>query len=206
MKSFSGFKSEASSTKPKMLPAGPYVAKVLAVKIDGKAPDQKLVIRMDVAEGEFKNYFRDRFDRESKKFDAKYKGDYILRIPNDENENAMYPETDKRNFNDMAYRFAQSNPGYHVEFDNNGNWDEQSLVGLVVGINMQEREFNGNTYTSIGRLETADDVRKGIVKPMAPRKPKDNPVPSVDQKSGMAKVEEELPWDDKPKAANNPWF
>ena len=201
MKAFTGFKTEAISSKPKQLPAGPYVAKVLAVKIEGDEPDQKLVIRMDVIEGEYKNYFRERYERESKKFDAKYKGDYTIRIPNDNNKKALYPETDVRNFNDMAYRFAQSNPGYRVEFDENGKWDEQSLVGLIVGINMQDREWNGAAYTAIGRLETADDVRKGIVKPMPPRKPKD----SVDAHSGMTVVQqEELPWNDKPSV--NPYF
>ena len=30
--------------------------------------------------------------------------------------------------------------------------------------------FNGNPYTQIGRLEVADDVRNGVVKPMKPKK------------------------------------
>ena len=40
MKAFNGFESKAQSNKPKQLPAGPYVAKIKAVKIDGLEPDQ----------------------------------------------------------------------------------------------------------------------------------------------------------------------
>ena len=39
------------------LPAGPYVAKVINVKIDGNAPDQSLVLALDVCEGEHKDFF-----------------------------------------------------------------------------------------------------------------------------------------------------
>ena len=196
MKAFNGFKSEAMANKPRQLPAGPYVAKIKAVKIDGDEPDQQLVLRVDVIEGDFANYFSERYKRESEKFDnVRYKGDYKIRIPNENNKRALYPESDIRNFNDAMYRIEQSNPGYHWD------WNEQGLAGLVVGINMQESEYNGSTFTRIGRLEIADDVRKAIVKPMAPKKPKEAP---VDQQTGMAQVQEELPCDDKP--AKNPYF
>ena len=40
MKPFAGFKSEANAGGSKyMLPAGPYVAKIINVKIDGDEPD-----------------------------------------------------------------------------------------------------------------------------------------------------------------------
>lgn len=194
MKAFTGFKSEASGRKSKHLPAGPYVAKIKGVKIDGQEPDQTLVIRLDVEEGEYKNHFLNRFmqEKENSKFEPKYKGDFRLRIPNDDNTKALYPESDLKRFNDAIYRIEQSNPGYHW------NWDEKSLVGLLVGINMQQAECNGFPFTKIGRLEIAEDVRKGIVKPMEPQKPKGDADDSqfVDQQSGMTKVDfgEELPF------------
>ena len=194
MKPFAGFKSEAISNRPKMLPAGPYVAVIKAVKIDGQEPDQQLVLRVDVSEGEYKDYFMNRYKRENEsgKYEVKYKGDFKLRIPNPENTKALYPESDLRNFNDAMYRIESSNPGYKWD------WEERGLIGKTVGINMQEREYNGNLFTRIGRLENADDVRKGIVKPMPSKV-------STDAASGMTVVQqEELPWNDKP--SGNPYF
>ena len=195
MKPYKGYKSEPSGIKKiDPLPAGAYVAKVKAVKIDGQEPDQALIIRLDVCEGEYTGYFMQRYMQESKrangKYEPRYRGDYRIRIPNDENTKAMYPESDERNFNNMTYRFESSNPGYHWD------WNEQSLVGLVVGINMQQDEFNDVPFTRIGRLETADDVRKGLVKAMPPRKRKgdayDGP---IDQQSGYVQVNtEEIPF------------
>ena len=202
MKPFEGFKSEASKAT-RQLPAGPYVAVIRNVKIDGEEPDQRLILRLDVAEGPYANYFIDRYNREAEKgtFEPKYKGDFRLRIPNENNPRAMYPDSDKRNFNDAIYRIEKSNPGYTWD------WNERGLIGKIVGINMQEAEFNGNAYTRIGRLETADDVRQGIVQPMRPKEPRSGANNAVDAASGMTKVDEELPWDDgKKKSAANPYF
>lgn len=195
MKAFNGFKSEASNKKMGSLPAGPYVAKIKAVKIDGLEPDQTLVLRLDVCEGEFTDYFLRRYmnEKENSRYEPRYKGDFRLRIPNDANTKAMYPESDLKRFNDAIYRIENSNPGYHWD------WNEQGLVGLLVGINMQESEYNGSPFTRIGRLEIADDVRKGIVQTMKPKVPKgdayDTPPLPVDQQSGFTAVEtDELPF------------
>ena len=169
MKQFEGFKSEASSAAYPMLPEGPYVAVIKAVKIDGQEPDQTLVIRVDVSEGEHAKYFTNRYEHDKAaggQYEVKYKGDYRLRIPNPRNTKALYPETDRRRFNDAIFRVEQSNPGYTWD------WDENKLVGKTVGINMQAGEYNGAPYTTIGRFETANDVRNGIVKAMKPRKPR----------------------------------
>lgn len=187
MKAFQGFKSEAAGRKADPLPAGPYVAMIKAVKIDGKEPDQQLIIRVDVCEGEFTDYFMNRYKREkeSGRFEPRYKGDFKLRIPNDNNPKAQYPESDLRRFNDAIYRIEKSNPGYQWD------WNEQGLVGKTVGINMQAGEYNGNPYTRIGRLEIADDVRKGIVERMKPREARGDAYepPVTDQQTGFTAVE-----------------
>ena len=189
MKAYNGFKAEASN-KIEALPAGPYVAVIKAVKIDGQEPDQALILRMDVAEGPYAGYFLDRYQKETRKaagkYEPRYKGDFRLRIPNDANTKALYPESDKKRFGDAVYRIEKSNPDYHWD------WNEQ---GLVVGINMQQDEFNGVPFTKIGRLEIADDVRAGTVTAMPPRERRDAPAPQVDRQSGMVKAEDaELPW------------
>ena len=191
MKPFDGFRSEAATTKTEQLPAGVYVAQVKAVKIDGEEPDQSLIIRVDISEGPYAGYYTKRFKRESEndssRFPARYKGDYRLRIPNDDNKRAMYPESDKRRFNDAMFKFAKSNPGY--EWD----WNERGLVGKTIGINVRQGTYNGAEFTRIGRLEVADDVRRGIVQVMAPMAPKSDASydPPIDAQTGFVQVNTE---------------
>ena len=170
MKQFNGFKAEAKAKGYPQLPAGPYVAKIMAVKIDGYEPDQSLILRLDVAEGEYTGYYAKRFQHDSEnknaRYPAKYKGDFRLRIPNVNSKKSMYPEADLANFNDAMFKIEESNPGYHW------NWDENSLKGLMVGISVQQGSYNGNQFTRISRLEIVDEVRTGKVSTMAPMEPR----------------------------------
>ena len=204
MKAFNGFESKAQSNKPEQLPVGAYVARIKAVKIDGDEPDQRLVLRVDVCEGPYTDYFFNRYKREQKryedrqsKYEAKYKGDYRIRIPNDDNKKAQYPESDRKRFGDTIYRIEESNPGYHWD------WNENGLKGLLVGINIREAEFNGRTFTEIGGLEIVSDVREGKARPMPPRGQRGDaddsqfvaPQQIIDPQSGFTAVEtDELPF------------
>ena len=193
MKPFAGFKSEAKSKSYEQLPEGPYVATIKATRIDGREPDQSLIIRVDVSEGQYAGYFTKRWkhDKDSNtRYEPKYKGDFRLRIPN---EGSAYYENNLAKFNDAIYRIEQSNPGYHWD------WNENGLVGLTVGINMQKNFYNDNPYTKIGRLEIADDVRKGIVNVMKAGEPRSDayepPVQQVDSQSGFMVVNtDEVPF------------
>ena len=138
-------------------------------------------------------YYTRRYEHDSNSggtYAVKYKGDFRIQIPNEKNKRREHPEWDERSFNHMAWCFEQSNPGYKWD------WDEKSLKGLVVGINVREGTYNGNLYTQIGRLEVADDVRNGLVKPMKPKAPSGSaPEPAIDEPSGFVQVNtEELPF------------
>jgi hypothetical protein len=193
MKAFDGFKSEKSSQGSfGQLPAGAYVGKITSVKIEGAEPDQTLAIAVDVTEGEHQGYFTQRLKHDQSlggKFEVKYKGVYRLRIPNPANTRAMYPDSDKKRFNDAIWRIEASNPGYHWD------WNEKGLVGRLVGFSMQEDEYNGNAFTRIGRFEVVDDVRAGIIPKMKPRKPRQDASASAPaEPSGFTQVETELPF------------
>ena len=196
MKAFEGFRSEKSESGVNFgqLPAGAYVGKITSVKIEGAEPDQTLAIALDVTEGEHAGYFSRRLkhDQENStgKYEVKYKGVYRLRIPNPENTKAMYPDSDRKRFNDAIWRIESSNPGYHWD------WNEKGLIGRVVGFSMQDDEYNGNAFTRIARFEVADDVRAGSVKKMTPRKPRTSTTASAPAEipGGFTQVEEELPF------------
>lgn len=195
MKQYEGFKSEASGKKYPMLPAGTYVAGIKNVKIDGQEPDQQLVLRLDIIEGEYAGYYTKRYENDSQgagydqQYQAKYKGDLRIQVPNPDNTKRSHPEWDVRTFNNAIYCIEQSNPGYKWD------WDEKKLKGKTVGINVREGTYNGNVYTQIGRLEVAEDVRQGIVETMKPKKPSGQTVTGVDAQTGFTGVEtDELPF------------
>ena len=170
MKAFEGFKSEATSGgKYPMLPPGPYVARIINTKVEGDEPDQSLILRLDIAEGPHAGYYTNRYNAEDAKqgkYPTRYKGDLRIRIPNPNNTKAMYPDSDIRRFNDAIYRIEKSNPGYSWD------WNERGLIGKIVGVNVREGSYNDSPYTKPYRLEIADDVRRGIVKPMDPMQPR----------------------------------
>lgn len=195
---YDGMKAEESNGGTmKNLPAGPYVAKVLKTEIIGNEPDQQLAVVIDIWEGQMAGWYMTKFKADQERgsnFAVKYKGVLRIRIPNPNNPNARYPESDLRRFNDMIWRFEKSNEGFHWD------GDETKLKGLLIGISVQEDNYNGSFFTRPSRFEIVDDVRQGKVNVMPPRQRKDGNstdptmAPMMDQRSNMQIVTEELPW------------
>ena len=197
MKAFEGFKSERSGNSFPMLPVGAYVCKIMNVKIDGTEPDQQLVLRLDIVEGEFTSYYTNRYNHDAgqgaqrRQYGvAKYKGDFRLNIPNPANTKREHPEWDVAAFNNMVFCVESSNAGYKWD------WNEAGLKGKLVGINVRAGTYNGNAYTTIGKLEPVDDVRKGLCKPMKPKADSHPPLAeTTGDPSGFTMVEtDELPF------------
>ena len=200
MKAYEGFKSEKSGNSYPMLPVGAYVCEIKNVKLDGAEPDQQLILRLDIVEGEFTNYYTDRYTHDAgaaalrKDYGhTKYKGDFRLNVPNSANTKREHPEWDVAAFNNMVYCVESSNEGYKW------NWDEKTLKGKKVGINVRAGTYNGNPYTTIGKLEPVDDVRKGLCKPMRPKADSNPPAaasaPATGDPSGFTPIEtDELPF------------
>jgi hypothetical protein len=179
MKAFDGYRAEPKKKGYPMLPAGAYVAVIKNVKVDRNA----LVLRLDISEGEYTQYYAKRYkhDSESSKYEPKYKGDFWLRIPG---EQSMYPESDLKNFNDAMFCIQESNPGYVWD------WNESGLIGKTVGVQVQAGNYNGSAFTKIKAFAVADDVRAGKVATLPPAEARgDAYEPPVDQQSGFQKVE-----------------
>ena len=129
----------------------------------------------------------------AQQYEAKYKGDYKIQIPDANNERRQHPEWDLKKLNESFWCIEKSNPGYKFDGDTDHIGE---LKGKVVGINVREAVYNGNTFTQIGQLEVADDVRKGIVKTMKPRSDGSGlPATTPEDPSGFTPVEtDELPF------------
>ena len=169
MKPISGFKTEAPRAAYPMLPKGLYTAGIKAVKVEGAEPDQRLVIRLEIINGDWAGYYTKRYQNDAAsggRFEAKYKGDYSLQIPDQANPKRQHYDWDYRSFNNAIWAIEDSNPGYHWD------WNEQGLVGKTVGINVRQGSYNGNPYTTIGRLESTQMMAAGkckLMKDMEPR-------------------------------------
>lgn len=182
-----------------MLPVGAYVCEIKNVKIEGVDPDQQMVLRLEIVEGDYTNYYTNRYNFDVQRnasqqhYGTKYKGDFRLNIPNPANTKREHPEWDVFTFNNMVFCVESSNEGYKW------NWDEKTLKGKKVGINVRAGTYNGNPYTTIGKLEPVDDVRKGLCKPMKPKADSNPPAaasaPATGDPSGFTPIEtDELPF------------
>ena len=198
MAKINGFKSEAPSAAFPQLPVGAYVCGIKNVKIEGKAPDQQIILRLDIIEGEQTAYFTKRYNHDTNaggKYEVRYKGDFKIQIPDANNAKRQHPEWDLKTLNNSIWCIEASNPGFKWDGDTDHIGE---LKGKLVGINVREGVYNGNTFTQIGKLETVDDVRQGLVKPMKPRSDGSSlpqTAPAAADPSGFTPVEtEELPF------------
>ena len=160
------------------LPKGAYVVKILGAKIAQSTwGATQLVIQFDIAEGEYKDFYRHQYDRNSNE-DKKWPVDgvFYLEIPGD--GSAEYVIT---NYDTFFADLEDSNDGFVFA------GDEKTLKGKLIGAKMHIRqtEYNGNVYnhTRMKWSCVADDVRNG----KAGRLPNDKLVtPSAGNASGSA--------------------
>lgn len=143
---------KASSYAP--LPAGGYVAKIAGARIEDYTWGSVLVIAFDIYEGEYTNFFKDRFENDPRD-DKKWKGVYRITIPD---EKSQYFSSQQRSFNNLIYSLETSNGNY--VFD----WNEKNLKGLLIGVlfRNKEWEFNGNTgwTTECCSVVNVDDIHE----------------------------------------------
>lgn len=155
------------------LPAGAYVGKILGAKVEtqniGGRDIDRLVLQMDVTEGEFANHYQKIYEAaKGGQYPAKYKGVLRLNIPK---AGDQYEGMNKRILQGAAWALEQSNKGYHWD------WDESKLKGLSVGFSVREADYlvedagelRTGTTTEIVKLESVEEVKAGQVKPVKRR-------------------------------------
>ena len=137
------------------LPLGAYVCKVKKAAVQNNQYGDQLCILFDIVEGEFSGFFNEEYKNNT--YDnKKWKGVLRLYIPKD--DGSEKDEWTKRTFKGMTAAFEKSNPGYAW------NWDENSLVGKMVGILFRNEEWENDEGKSGWtvrpfRAITVDSVR-----------------------------------------------
>lgn len=139
----------------KTLPVGAYVAGIVAAE---DVPEKEyLNIYWDVAEGEFRGYFREMtksMQQRGKLDSGKWAWGGITK--------KSYKETALPFFKAFLTSVEQSNPGY--KFAN----DEKTLRGKLVGVILGEEEYMANdgtvkTKLVVSKFTSVDKVREGDV-------------------------------------------
>lgn len=144
-------------TERQKLSVGAYVCKVKKVAVQDLGQyGQQLCILFDIVEGEFSGFFTDEFKNNTMN-DKKWKG--VLRQWLPRNDGSEKDEWTKRSLKGLTNSFERSNPGFVW------NWDEQQLVGKIIGIifRNEEWDYNGkHGWTAKPfRGMDAEKVRKG---------------------------------------------
>ena len=153
-------------TERQKLPLGAYVCKVKKAAIQNNGYGDQLCILFDIAEGDFKGYYKNEYDNNQQE-NKKWKG--ILRVWLPRDDGSDKDEWTKRTLKSFITAFEKSNPGFQF------NWDENSLAGKYIGIlfRNEEWEYNGKSGWTVrpNRAISVDSARSGDY-----RLPKDKPL------------------------------
>ena len=118
------------------LPAGGYICKIINAEItNSKAGNPMLVLFVDIADGDFKDFFKAAVNR-VKNFNSVLKWDNsaIYRQLIFANDGKVSPF-----FKGLITCFEKSNPSFKV---NPHSFNEQSLRGLLIGFIFADEQYN----------------------------------------------------------------
>lgn len=154
MKEYKDFENvQATDGGSSRLPAGGYICRITEVvdtPIDEKTgKGDYLKIEYDIAEGEYKNYYADKYER----FGDFWGGRFIR----------SYKEKAIGMFKHFINCVTESNAGY------SWNWNEATLIGKCVGLVFGEEEYqnqNGEIKTRlyVKDIKTVEQIKKGDYK------------------------------------------
>ena len=122
IKPYNGAKAAKFSNR-EPLPRGAYVLQIVGAKVESYDWVQKLVLAVDVHEGEYKGFFDNDFKNNTNE-DRKWRGTYRINVPN---EGSQYFASHRKSFNNLIACLEESNSGYHWD------WDETKLKGKLLG-------------------------------------------------------------------------
>lgn len=174
MKKFNGYE-EAQVIQGgsfEKLPPGGYVLRVLGVREEPpKSPKSygRLVLQVDIAEGEKKDFFKKQYE-ESTIEDKKWKGTASIYCPITDEEGIRQmseKEVDQNNYTKRRFKttmalFEEANNGYVWD------WDESKLKNKIIGgiYGTRNTRIDGRdiSYTAFRYFESVANIRDGKFK------------------------------------------
>ena len=141
----------------KQLPAGGYVCKIISASVDKTMSGaERLNIKFDISEGEYKNFFGEQFDKRCETNpNAPWNGTY---------RQITEGEKSEKFFKGMITAIENSNHGYKWDFDESSL--KNKFFGGVFGFE-EWMNNQGKVMKSIKCrfIRSVDEVRKGVEPP-----------------------------------------
>ena len=140
----------------KKLPKGGYVCKILGVEEnESKAGNPYLMFNLDICEGEYMGFFAD--DYTSQTGERKWHFQHRLMVPT--NKTKPYTLQLFKTFNTYL---EDSNPNWKFDFSK----DEKQYKGLLIGVLVNEVEYESRTgkrrmKTNIAKVVRTNTIRSG---------------------------------------------
>lgn len=143
MRGLQNYNSIPEYTDSVKLPVGAYEVTILrAEEQNGKDNSCTLCLLFDISDGEYKDYYMNKFKNEKKSYPdtAKFKGVLRLWYPN----GGQYDESNEKRIKTTLERIKQSN---NLNIDFSKEWDGAKLKGCKAGMVFREQEwsYNGST-------------------------------------------------------------
>lgn len=154
-------KVQGYATGASQLPVGGYIFKITGVRYENgqNGTSDRIVIAFDVADGEYANFFKKKFDSDMNE-DKKWKGTTTLYVPKEDGSEQDTWTT--RKMKTFTNALEDSNQNYHFD------WDENKWKGLLIGGVFGEVHtvIDGKQikYTTFKSAHSVDDIRKGNFK------------------------------------------
>lgn len=163
MRGFKNYNDIPEYTNSDKLPVGAYEVKLLrAEEQNGKEDDNSCILCLlfDIAEGEYKDFYMQKFNADKKAYGdkAKFKGVLRLWYPN----GGKYDDGNEKRIKTTLERIKESNS---LKVDFSKEWDGAALKGCKVGMVFREEEYDYNGYQGMNakpyQVITLDALRNG---------------------------------------------
>lgn len=132
MKPIKNWKNQEAEREFIPLPADGYVCKIMGAKVQEYSSCTMLVVSIDIAEGEFKDYYTNDYRSQTVE-DKKWRGNLRLYVPNEDNP-GKYEESTRRKFKSFTNALEDSN-------NFTWEWDETKLKGLFLGLVFRNEQW-----------------------------------------------------------------
>lgn len=183
MKEFKGYADVQVNEGGVALPVGGYICKIVGARVEKNDTCEILKVAFDISEGEFANYYKDKFEADKVKSpDAKWKGVFDVFVPKD--DGSEMDGYTKQAFKRFTTSIEKSNSGYIWA------WQEQTLSGKLFGGIFGREEFlakDSNEYKFAVKCRWANStetVRSGKFKLPADKMTKEHKGQAATQSTG----------------------
>ena len=191
--------SEATPTNfngGERLPAGGYVIRILDVKEEStKWGGEVIVMRFDIAEGEFVRFYQKQYDNASDEY-KKWKGTYRLNIPQQKGNTEDDIKKYKRSLGFFKSQIEAINKSNGINIDCSKEWDvsvlKNKIVGMVFGNKEWEMDGKSGWFTNPDHMLTIEEIREGKFKIPADRPLQKNETSTTTASSSVPEGFDEL--------------